>query len=70
MGVRFPPGVLLTRETCYNKAMETYTYEVRLTVEMEALDSSDAWEAVQDAFGLGDNCGVRVVDCEYTEITK
>lgn len=48
--------------------MNKYKYEVRLTVEVEAFDESDAWEAVQDAFGLGENCGTTVVDCEYTEL--
>lgn len=48
--------------------METYKYTVTLTVEVEAFDESDAWDAVQDAFGVGDsNMGVRVTDCEYRE---
>lgn len=48
--------------------MNTFKYRVILEVEVEAFDEADAWEAVQDAFGLGENCGTKVVDCEYTEI--
>jgi hypothetical protein len=48
--------------------MEAFRYTLKLTVEVEAFDESDAWDAVQDAFGLGENCGTRIVDCEYTEI--
>jgi hypothetical protein len=47
--------------------METYRYTIKLDVEVEAFDDSDAWDAVQDAFGVGDQMGVRVVDCEYKE---
>ena len=50
--------------------MDTFTYTVRLTVEVEAFDESDAWDAVQDAFGVGDNMGVTVIDCEYREKKK
>ena len=48
--------------------MDTFKYKVTLTVEVDAFDESDAWDAVQDAFGVGDNMGVRVADCEYKEI--
>lgn len=47
--------------------METYTYTVKLIVEVEAFDESDAWDAVQDAFGIGEELGVRVTTCEYKE---
>lgn len=47
--------------------MNTYQYEVTLKVEIEAFDESDAWDAVQDAFGRGDNLGVNVIECEYKE---
>lgn len=47
--------------------MNTYQYEVTLTVEVEAFDESDAWDAVQDAFGVGDQMGVNVTQCEYKE---
>lgn len=48
--------------------MNTYTYKVVLRVEVEAFDESDAWDAVQDAFGIGDQAGVMVVDCQYEEV--
>jgi hypothetical protein len=47
--------------------METFEYTVKLTVTVEAFDDSDAWEAVQDAFGVGEQMGVVVTDCEYKE---
>lgn len=47
--------------------MNTYRYTVKLEVEVEAFDASDAWEAVQDAFGVGEEMGVTVTDCEYKE---
>lgn len=47
--------------------MNKYTYEVVLQVEVEAFEENDAWEAVQDAFGIGDAYGVLVTDCEYRE---
>lgn len=50
--------------------MKTYKYVVKLVVEVEAFDDSDAWDAVQDAFGIGDNMGVMVTECEYQEIGK
>lgn len=48
--------------------MDKFTYEVRLIVEVEAFDDSDAWEAVQDNFGVGGDEDVRVTDCEYERI--
>lgn len=48
--------------------MKTFTYRVIQTVEVEAFDESDAWDMLQDAFGIGENCGTNVVDCEYKEI--
>lgn len=50
--------------------MNKYKYRVVLEVEVEAFDESDAWDAVQDAFGVGDNAGVLVTDCEYKEIRR
>lgn len=47
--------------------MITYRYTVKLTVEIDAFDESDAWDAVQDAFGVGENMGVKVTECEYKE---
>jgi hypothetical protein len=47
--------------------MNTYQYEVTLKVEIEAFDESDAWDAVQDAFGAGSQPGINVIECEYKE---
>jgi len=47
--------------------MNTYKYKVILQVEVEAFDESDAWDAVQDAFGIGDQAGVVVTDCNYEQ---
>lgn len=48
--------------------MEKYKYKVTLVVEVDAFDANDAWEAVQDAFGIGDNGGVTVTDFEAWEL--
>lgn len=45
--------------------MNRYRYTVTLEVEVEAFDSGDAMEMLQDAFGLGENCGTQIVECEY-----
>lgn len=48
--------------------MKTYKYKVTLEVEVSAFDDSDAWDALQDAFGIGDNMGITVTSCEYKEV--
>lgn len=48
--------------------MNSFKYEVKLVVEVEAFDESDAWEALQDNFGIGESSGVIVTDCEYREV--
>lgn len=48
--------------------MDKFKYKVQLTVEVDAFDAGDAWEAVQDTFGLGDNSGVSVTDFEAWEL--
>lgn len=48
--------------------MDKFKYTVRLVVEVEAFDESDAWDAVQDAFGVGDTGAVSVTECVYKEI--
>lgn len=50
--------------------MKTFRYEVVLQVEVDAFEESDAWDAVQDAFGLGEQMGVNIVDCKYLEKAK
>lgn len=48
--------------------MEKFRYKVQLIVEVEAFDAGDAWEAVQDLFGIGENGGVTVTDFEAWEL--
>lgn len=46
--------------------MKKFTYRVALTVEVEAFDEEDAWEAIQDTFGVGDQgSGLTVTDCAW-----
>ncbi len=46
--------------------MDKRRYEVTLVVEVDAFDEDDAWDALQDAFGVGDNgTGITVVECEW-----
>lgn len=47
--------------------METFKYTVKLEVEIEAFDESDAWDAIQEAFGVGETGAVIVTSCEYKE---
>lgn len=47
--------------------MEKYKWTVKLEVEIEAFDESDAWDAVQEAFGVGETGAVNVTSCEYRE---
>lgn len=44
--------------------MNKFRYSVNLVVEVEAFDPIDAEEAVRDAFGLGDQCGVEIIESE------
>ena len=48
--------------------MKTFRYKVSMVIEVEAFDESDAWDAVQDAFGVGEQTGVNVLECQYKEI--
>ena len=48
--------------------MDKFKYTVKLTVEVEAFDEGDAWDALQDAFGVGETGAVTVTNCEYKEI--
>ncbi len=47
--------------------MEQFIYEVKLKVTVDAFDESDAWDAIQEAFGVGHTGAVEVTDCEYRE---
>lgn len=44
--------------------MNRFRYKVNLVVDVEAFDEIDAEDAVRDAFGLGDTCGIEVVESE------
>lgn len=50
--------------------MNKFKYKVALVVEVEGFDESDAWDTLQDNFGIGENLGLTVIDCEYTELKK
>lgn len=50
--------------------MNTYKFKIDLIVEVDAFDEGDAWDMVQDAFGVGENVGTRVIECEYKEVRK
>jgi len=47
--------------------MNRFKYKVTLEVEVEAFDSTDALDAIQDVFGLGEQNGVEIVDFEVTQ---
>lgn len=49
--------------------MKTFRYEVNLIVEVPAFDEIDAEDAVRDAFGLGEVCGLNIVESEVGEFT-
>lgn len=48
--------------------MNEYEYEVVLKVRVKSFDPGDAWDMLQEAFGIGENCGTNVIDCEYREV--
>jgi hypothetical protein len=47
--------------------MKRYVYSVLLQVEVEAFSEADAYEAVEDCFGAGSNCGLNVLDFEVVD---
>lgn len=49
--------------------MKTFKYDVSLVVEVEAFDEIDAEDAVRDAFGLGDVCGLSIIESEVGNFT-
>jgi hypothetical protein len=49
--------------------MRTFRYDVQLVVEVEAFDQIDAEDAVRDAFGLGEACGLNIVESEVGDFT-
>lgn len=49
--------------------MNRFRYDVSLVVEVEAFNEIDAEEAVRDAFGLGEVCGLSVIESEVGDFT-
>lgn len=49
--------------------MKTFRYDVALVVEVEAFSEIDAEEAVRDAFGLGEVCGLNIIESEVGDFT-
>ena len=47
--------------------MNTFEYEVVLKVKVEAYDESDAKDLLEDAFGLGEDCGVTIESATFNE---
>lgn len=48
--------------------MEKFVWEVKMTVEVEAFGEADAWDLVQENFGVGEDLGITVIECEYKEL--
>ena len=48
--------------------MNTYVYLVTQTVKVQAFTEADAFEALQEVYGIGENCGTVVTDCEYSDL--
>jgi len=50
--------------------MNEFVYDLKVRVIVEAFNEDDAWEAIQDTFGVGETeSGITVTDCEW-ELTK
>ena len=49
--------------------MKTFRYDVTLVVEVEAFSEIDAEEAVRDTFGLGESCGLNIIESEVGDFT-
>lgn len=61
--------VVTENEVCYDGHMKTFKYHVSIVVEVDAFDEIDAEDAVRDAFGLGEICGLNVVESEVGNFT-
>lgn len=49
--------------------MKTFRYDVNIVVEVQAFTEIDAEEAVRDAFGLGEACGLEIIESEVGTFT-
>ena len=47
--------------------MNTYLMSVVLQVEVQAFDEGDAFELVEDCFGRGETCGLKVMEFEISD---
>ena len=47
--------------------METYEFEVCLTVKVQAFTESDAYDLLNDTFGPGEDAGIEIVTSEIKE---
>ncbi len=45
--------------------MDKFKFTVVLEIEVEAFDYTDALDAIQDTFGIGEDAGINVTQCEY-----
>jgi len=50
--------------------MDTFRYRVTLTIEVDAFDETDAWDAIENEFGVGEQMGLTITACEYKELRK
>jgi hypothetical protein len=48
--------------------VDTFKWKVELEVEVQAFNESDAWDALQDEFAVGEQMGFKVTACEFKEI--
>lgn len=47
--------------------MNSYRVSIALEVEVPAFSEQDALEAVEDVFGMGDTCGLEVVEFQVLD---
>lgn len=50
--------------------MKTFLVSITTQVEVEAFNEEDALESVEDAFGVGDTCGLKVLEFEVLDFTE
>jgi hypothetical protein len=48
--------------------MKEFYYDLKLRVKIPAFDEDDAWEAIQDTFGVGETNGIEVLECEWDSV--
>lgn len=50
--------------------MRKFKFAVSLMVEVEAFDHLDAEEIIRDTFGLGEDCGLTIVESEVGDFVE